>query len=105
MSEANGIPNVKTLPEDDSIGMSNLITIQAVTLAVQNKVDELRNRSVIKSTTMGGVYAKWLNNPVMSSEYKEILDSLYPAFSPADNVVANDNLNEVLTDVKKVKDW
>lgn len=62
--------------DDDKIDMSDLVTAQALSLAVQDQVDEFRNRSVIKNTVRGSTYAKWLANPVMSPEYKQILASL-----------------------------
>ena len=36
---------------------------QAVALASQNRVDEMRNQTIVQRTAMGAAYAKWLENP------------------------------------------
>jgi len=48
---------------------------QAIANAAQDQVDLMRNQAIIKTTAMGNAYAKWLANPVMGVEYKEILDN------------------------------
>lgn len=49
---------------------------QSVALASQNAVDALHNQNVVKLAALGGAYSKWLANPQMASEFKELAETV-----------------------------
>lgn len=63
----------------DQVYMSELMSVQASTMALQNRVDAVRNEDIIRNTAIGATYSKWLANPALSSQYKEMLDSMIKA--------------------------
>ena len=73
MAEAKTDPSV-LLP--DQVYMSELMTVQATTLALQNQVDTVRNGDIIRNTAMGSAYSKWIANPAMGAQYKEMIDHM-----------------------------
>lgn len=48
---------------------------QSISLAAQNEVDALRNQNTVNMVAMGVAYAKWLQNPVMAQQYREVVDT------------------------------
>lgn len=48
---------------------------QSVSLAAQNEVDAFRNQNTINMVAMGVAYAKWLQNPLLSKQFSEVVDS------------------------------
>ncbi|MBL4763607.1 MAG: hypothetical protein JKY93_13040 [Gammaproteobacteria bacterium] len=60
----------------DLSDIGHLIPIQSISLALQDQVDALRNRSVINATVIGSAYSKWLSNPFMANEYRPIINEV-----------------------------
>ncbi len=52
---------------------ANAAIAQSIANAAQDQVDMMRNQNIIKITTMGNAYAKWVANPTMADEYKDIV--------------------------------
>lgn len=96
-SNTESTNSVADLP---TMGMSDLLPIQAVSIAVQDQVDEIRHRAVIASTALGSAYAKWLSNPVMSSEYVAIINGV----KESDSEDRWKNLSGSISRIKEIKD-
>lgn len=64
------------MKESDDVFMTELMTVQSSTLALQDQVDAVRNAAIIKNTAMGSAYAKWLGNAAMGDQYKELLSNI-----------------------------
>ena len=48
---------------------------QAVALASQNRVDEMRNQTIVQRTAMGAAYAKWLETPQLGeTQFAPLID-------------------------------
>ena len=58
---------------DDKVYMSEIMSVQSTTLALQNKVDSVRNEDIIRSTAIGTAYSKWISSPALSAQYKEMI--------------------------------
>jgi len=43
---------------------------------LQNKVDAVRNEDIIRNTALGAVFSKWISNPAMSEQYKEMVTEM-----------------------------
>lgn len=48
---------------------------QSIALAAQNEVDAYRNQNTVNMVAMGVAYAKWLQNPMLSKQYSELVNS------------------------------
>ncbi len=46
---------------------------QSMAFSVQNEVDAFRNQNTIRMVAMGTAYAKWLENPVMADQYRQLV--------------------------------
>ncbi|MDP5135013.1 hypothetical protein ORJ04_03505 [Rheinheimera baltica] len=46
---------------------------QSISLAAQNEVDAFRNQNTVNMVAMGVAYAKWLQNPVMGEQFRELV--------------------------------
>lgn len=96
-TDTEGAGETSDLP---TIGMSDLLPIQAVSIAVQDQVDQIKQRSVIASTALGSAYAKWLANPVMGQEYSAIIAGV----KESDSGDRWKNLSGAIARIKEIKD-
>ncbi len=74
MAQPNSKDSSILLP--DQVYMSELMTVQSTTLALQNQVDAVRNEEVIRNTAIGTAYSKWISNPGLGDQYKEMIDHM-----------------------------
>jgi len=88
-----------TFGEMDLGAMSDLVPIQAVSLAIQDQVDDIRNRAIISSTALGTTYLRWINNPMLSNEYKPIIEEI----KKTDQLGRWTGLSEAITRIKDIK--
>lgn len=47
---------------------------QSMAFSAQNEVDAYRNQATVNMVAMGTAYAKWLQNPMMSDKYSEVVE-------------------------------
>lgn len=91
----------KTSEENDEITYYKAAAAgvaQAVSLAAQNRVDEIRNQTIVQRTAMGGAYAKWLANPELGTElFKPIVDMARTDFGSDEK-----NITTGLVNLKKL---
>ena len=48
---------------------------QSLAFAAQNEVDAFRNQNTVSLVATGSAYAKWLENPMMSEPYRDVIKS------------------------------
>lgn len=77
----------------DQVFMSELMSVQSTTLALQNKVDAVRNEDIIRNTALGAVFSKWISNPAMSEQYKEMVTEMTKLEPDEYRMVSENNAN------------